>query len=179
MRDVSIDRPIEEKIVWAETCCRRFGDQLRQDEGVDLLLNKLKATIHASRAKMAETGITERCKDCEEREGGSCCGRGLENRYSGTLLLVNFLLGVALPDRPYDSSSCFFLAGKGCLLKARHVICVNYLCRRVRETVAPHGIASLREVEGVELHLLFQLNEKIKKLLGSIPIQGPVHQTSR
>lgn len=178
VREVSLESPIEEKIAWAEACCRRFGDQLLRDEGVYSFLNELRAAIKASRKKMSETGIAETCKDCEEREGGSCCGAGLENRYSGALLLINLLLGVSLPERAYDRSSCFFLTQNGCALMARHVICVNYLCKRASQRVHPRGIAALREFEGVELQLLFQLNERIKRVLASNPFKEPMHQKS-
>ncbi|MCJ7594054.1 MAG: hypothetical protein MUO52_04685 [Desulfobacterales bacterium] len=168
MREVPLESPIEEKIAWAEACCRRFGDQLLRDEGVYPLLNELWAAIEASRNKMSETGIVETCKDCEEREGGSCCGAGLENKYSGTLLLINLFLGVSLPERAYDGSSCFFLTQNGCALMARHVICVNYLCKKAGERVHPRDIAALREFEGVELQLLFHLNERIKRVLAPL-----------
>ena len=109
--------------------------------------------------------MPRQCLSCEVDDGGSCCGAGLEDKYDGVLLLLNLLLGVRLPRKRFESRSCYFLGEKGCLLLARHVICVNYLCRRITERVDPQRIASLRTKEGAELELLFHLYEGIRKLM--------------
>lgn len=113
---------------------------------------------------MTKTGIPEICRKCEKDEGGSCCGAGLEDKYDRWLLLVNLLLGIKLPKNRYDTKSCFFLGEGGCLLKARHVICVNYLCKKITDQIDPHKISVLREKEGIELYALFILNERLKKI---------------
>jgi hypothetical protein len=99
------------------------------------------------------------------KEGGSCCGAGLENRYGAGLLLINLLLQTTLPQARYDENSCYFLGEKGCLLKARHAICVNYICSKISHELDPVLLGLLREKEGVELEAVFRLNEKIKTLL--------------
>ncbi|MGD2127474.1 MAG: hypothetical protein PVG99_15455 [Desulfobacteraceae bacterium] len=169
LRETPLDSPIEEKIVWAEDCFRQIQDSLLRDKEVAELLKNLRAAIHNSREKLAQTGILDECKDCEEREGGSCCGAGIENRYSGTLLLINLLMGASLPTRRYDPSSCFFLGDQGCQLLARHVICVNYICEKISDHIDKRKIAVLREKEGIELELLFLLNERIRKVLMNAP----------
>ena len=114
---------------------------------------------------MADIGIFEECRHCEEEEDGSCCGRGLENRYSGILLLINLLLGIELPKNRYNPKSCLFLTNKGCSLLARHVICVNYICKKITQNIDAEKIKFLREKEGRELETLFLLNERIRALL--------------
>jgi len=57
---------------------------------------------------MLRTGIVDLCRECEEKEGGSCCGAGLENHYSGMLLLINRLLGVALRTKGKNRRAAFF-----------------------------------------------------------------------
>ena len=161
--EISLESPIDAKIAWAEKCYREVMDDLLGDQEIPLLLDKLKGAIHASHKEMAEAGVVDECRDCEEREGGSCCGAGLENRYDGFLLLVNLMLGVKLPRAGYDPSSCFFLGAQGCLLLARHVICVNYLCKKISDHIDAEKIAALQGKEGEELEILFQLQEKIKK----------------
>lgn len=111
------------------------------------------------------TGIVDCCKECEEKEGGSCCGAGLEKHYSGILLLINLLLGVTLPLEREQPSGCFFLSPTGCLLLARHVLCINYVCNKITSRIKPENLAALREAEGEEILLLFQLNETLKKFL--------------
>jgi hypothetical protein len=161
--EISLDSPVEAKIAWAEKRYHEFMGELLRDEEIPLLLKRLKEAIHASRKEMAKAGVVEECRECEEREGGSCCGAGLENRYDGFLLLTNLLLGVKLPKQGYDPSSCFFLGAQGCLLLARHVICVNYLCKKISDHIDAARIAALQAREGVELELLFHLQERLKK----------------
>ena len=114
---------------------------------------------------MLYAGIVELCRECEEKEGGSCCGAGLEKQYSGMLLLINRLLGVTLPNQREEPSSCFFLSSSGCRLVARHVLCINYVCNKITSRIKPDQMAALRKAEGEEILLLFQVNEKLRKLM--------------
>jgi len=129
------------------------------------LLEALKNAIPRSRENMLRTGIVDLCRHCEEKEGGSCCGAGLENHFSGILLLMNLLLGVTLPQEREEPSSCFFLSPTGCRLLARHVLCINYVCNKITSRINSDQLASLREAEGAEILFLFQVNEKLKKLV--------------
>ena len=165
VRDVPIESPIEEKIAWAKNCYETHGTDLLQDEEVGLLLKRLKDAIHASRREMAQVGIIEYCSLCDRADGGSCCGAGLENKYTGILLLINLLLDHLIPNRREDPSACFFLGREGCGLLSRQVICINYLCKKITDQIDPQKIAPLREKEGLEVELLFHLNERIKKVL--------------
>ena len=159
--DVSISSPIEEKIAWAEACYQELGAQLLVKKTIFEYLGRLKKAIRASHTEMAETGIVDLCKECEQDEGGSCCGAGMENRYDGRLLLINKLLGMELPKKRSDSRSCYFLGEEGCLLQSRHVICINYICKKITDRIDPQKINALREKEGEEVDVLFLLNEQI------------------
>ena len=165
VKEVPIESPIEEKIAWAKNCHRERRADLLQDEEVGFLLKELKGAIRASHMEMAHTEIIESCRLCEEKDGGSCCGAGLENRYTGLLLLINLLLGHPVPGRRQDPLGCFFLGKEGCGLLSRQVICINYLCKKVTDQINPHKIAPLREKEGIEISLLFHLSERIKRVL--------------
>lgn len=166
-RNITLSSPIQEKIAWAEEYFRRLRDYLLKDKSIVELLNKLSNAIHASRSEMRGTGIAEICRECEQDEGGSCCGAGLENRYNWELLLINLLLDVKLPKKIHEPESCFFLGETGCVLKARHVICVNYVCKKITDRIDPNKLNSLRQKEGEELNTLFLLHERIKKVRGS------------
>lgn len=165
VKEIPSESPIEEKIAWAKNCYRQRGGDLLRDEEIEILLKKLREAIHDSHSEMVRAGIMEFCRLCEEKDGGSCCGLGLENRFTGIILLINLLLGHSIPSRRYDPSGCFFLGKKGCTLLARQVICINYLCKKITDRVDPQKITSLREKEGIELGLLFYLNELIKQKL--------------
>lgn len=161
LKPVRLDSPVKEKIVWAECCFREYGDRLLGEGEIIAGLHKLESALKDTRGSMFETGLSLLCGDCDRLEGGSCCGAGLESHYSGILLLINRLLGVELPESRRDEASCYFLGENGCLLLERHVICVNYLCRKITESIDPEKISLLREKEGLELETLFMLQERI------------------
>jgi hypothetical protein len=155
-----------EKILWAEKFNSFSKDELLRNPKISDLLIRLRAAIHGSRREMAGRGIAEICRECDQKEGGSCCGYGLEAYYDETLLLINLLLGVILPGERAESTSCFFLSANGCRLLARHVICINYVCEKITDRFHPQELAPLREKEGVEVELLFRLNEELKQAVG-------------
>ena len=163
--EISLESPVKEKIAWAERLYAERGGRLRMDPVVADLLERFRNAAEASHREMGRSGIAEACMRCARYEGGSCCGKGLEDRYSGLLLLVNLLLDRPLPRERLDPRGCFFLGEDGCLLLARHVICVNYLCTRITQPMEPARIRPLRDREGEELDLLFLLTEKVKALL--------------
>ncbi len=158
-----LDAPVDAKIDWANDCFDRERSRLLEDQRLEDLLEALKNAVDRSRDEMLRTGIVGLCRECEEKEGGSCCGAGLEKHYSGVLLLINRLLGVALPHQREEPSSCFFLSSTGCRLVARHVLCINYVCNKITSRIKPDHLAALREAEGEEILLLFQVNEKMKR----------------
>ena len=169
IQDTSLAHPMEQRIAWAEYCYTQLKEKLLGDPKLHDLLGRLRVAITDSHREMGELGIGDFCKACEEKEGGSCCGAGLEDHYSGTLLLINLLLGKDIPSEREEYSSCLFLSRKGCQLLARHVLCVNYLCKKMTDRFTPQELSSLREKEGVELELVFLLNEGIKKVLARPP----------
>jgi len=165
---ISVDSPIEDKIAWAESRLVRHRFRLLKDALIATLLERFAGAAEASRRQMVDTGIVEVCRDCDLKEGGSCCGRGIEDRYTGLLLLINLLLGCRLPGTRHDPSGCYFLGERGCVLKARHVICINYLCKKITDRFPPERLAPLREREGEEINLLFLLTERVREALRDI-----------
>jgi len=162
---IHLSSPIEEKIAWARTWEEKFGKALLEESRITDLLRRLKAATDASRLEMVKTGVAEVCRRCDQEEGGSCCGVGIENRYDGWLLLINLLLGVILPSQRARPDACYFWGDQGCVLMARHILCINYLCKNVTDQIDPSRIATLREKEGAEADALFLLHERIKAVL--------------
>jgi hypothetical protein len=156
---------IQGKIALARDLLDAWGAELREQGPVRDSLERLRACIEASREVMAEIGLVDECRRCEELEGGSCCGSGIENRYTEVLLLINLLLGVPLPEGAGRPKSCFFLGQTGCTLFARHVLCVNYLCASLRERFTPAQLSRLQDASGEELETEFRLYETIKQFL--------------
>jgi hypothetical protein len=165
LSEPSLESPIEQKISWARDVFRHRKEDLFGDTKLAANLRMLKQAVARSRDAMARLGIGDSCRACEEKEGGSCCGKGIEKHYAASMLLLNLLLGAEMPESRDDRLSCFFLSEKGCLLLARHVICVNFLCQKITSCISPQKLAVLREKEGAELDLVFSIHEMIKKKL--------------
>ncbi|MFP3870608.1 MAG: hypothetical protein ACLFVT_06995 [Syntrophobacteria bacterium] len=156
---------IQEKIQKAHRLYAAWGESLRRDPSIEPLLQRLRRNIEATCQTMLALGVVAQCKHCEEEEGGSCCGSGIENRYDPLLLLINLLLGVSLPAQPEHQNSCFFLGQNGCILMARHVLCVNYLCAKIQQKLSRDELIRLQTSAGQELDTEFLLYEAIKKKL--------------
>ena len=154
---------IHEKIEQAHNLLETCGSSLMKDPHIHALLIKLRDCIENTNQSMVTLGVVAECKNCEEREGGSCCGSGIENKYDAVLLLINLLLGFSLENEEPSGNSCYFLGEKGCKLTARHVLCVNYMCQTLQKKLAREQLISLQTCAGEELDTLFILHEAIKK----------------
>lgn len=155
--------PLHEKLKIARELCRRAGIGFLRDEGLARLLESYRRACRKSGRLRGEAGVTAQCGICERLEGGSCCGAGIELRYDVWMLFMNLILGAKLPDERLYADSCLFLGPRGCVLAARDVLCVNYLCARITERCEKEKIITLQEAEGEELMLLFLINEEVKK----------------
>jgi hypothetical protein len=153
---------IDYKIELAYQIQANFGHDLLQDNEIRSRLLHLDQNIEATWKEMVSIGIVRECRDCAVKEG-SCCGTGMENGYDEVLLLINLLLGRTLPSQAYDTTSCYFLGENGCLLRAREVICVNYLCQRISRSIQKEKLIHLQKIAGDELNSLFMLEQHIKK----------------
>lgn len=156
---------VEDAAAWAEACFQKHERRLREDPLIARLLADLEEAVHASSEAMGEAGLKELCRECEEEDGGSCCGKGIEKHYDGVLLLINRLLGISLPLKRMCEEGCFFLGDQGCLLKARHVLCVNYLCEKIKQSIPSDAILHLQGKEGKELETVFLLHDRINRFL--------------
>jgi hypothetical protein len=154
---------IYEKIEQAHDLYGACGDFLRQNPSIATLLNKLRECIKNTKDSMLKLGVVAECKHCEEQEGGSCCGTGIENKYDVELLLVNLLLEAPLRGQQSSQNSCYFLGEKGCKLTARHVLCVNYICEKIQKKLTREELIELQTCAGEELDTLFILHEALKE----------------
>ena len=158
---------VQQKIKKATEVFEQHGESLGDEPVVARLMRELEAHCCSSWRSMEETGIVAACRQCEEEEGGSCCGSGIEDRYSEILLLLNLLWDVALPEDRLFQDSCYFLGDSGCRLKIRDVLCVNYLCTAVQKRLTPTELSRVQQAVGCELDTVFLLQETVKKILKS------------
>ncbi len=159
---VGPDHPMEKKIKWAKRIYNTFGSRLLEDETVRSLLKKYERSIDNNWKVMEQTGVVEECTRCALEDGGSCCGSGIENKFDVVNLLINLLMKVSLPKGPWDPTGCWFLGERGCLIKARHVICVNFICRRLYDRLDKEAIRRVQNAMQQETEYGFMLEEYLK-----------------
>ena len=125
-------------------------------------LRELSAKTEASRTASLESGVADACRRCDESEGGSCCGAGIEDRYTPELLLINLMLGAELPESRHTKKSCYFLQSRGCILPVRDILCINYLCSRLQREIPRGNLLGLQEATGREMEAIFVLHNTIR-----------------
>lgn len=156
---------IDEKIKAAQDLFQRWGEALWAETSVRCYLEVLQEKAAASARVSMELGLVAACKRCDEEEGGSCCGAGIEDRFSPHLLLISLLLGQPLPGARRFANSCYFLGTDGCLLLARHILCINYLCPGLQKTFAHEDLIRLQAATGEEMETVFRVHEAVKQYL--------------
>ena len=156
---------IQDKVRSAQNLYILWRDALRKQSHINDLLADLERCIRISRESMLEFRIVEICKRCDEEEGGSCCGAGMENKFDTFLLLLNLLLGVTLPEHHLRRDSCYLLTDKGCILKVRLVLCIDFLCDKILNALRVEDFLNLQKISGEELVAGFRLYDAIKTFL--------------
>lgn len=139
-----------------------------QDREIHSLLGELDRHIEATQNAMVSAGIVKECADCATSGKGLCCGVRTGYMCSSTILLINLLLGKTPPSAPADANFCHFLTKNGCALRARHVICVNFFCPRLKDVIPHELLRNVQEISGREIDTLFVLEERIKKKIGGL-----------
>ncbi len=138
---------------------------MKEDRIISGMLKDYRDRINSTWEAMKTYGVVAECTRCALQDGGSCCGQGIENKFDVTTLLVNRLLGTDPPERPWDPTGCWFLGEKGCRLVARHVICVNFICKRLYAVVPGEEIQKVQAAMQAETDAAFLLEEYIKSWL--------------
>lgn len=156
---------IDDKLAAARELYAVWGERLMRDDAIASGLSALETAIAECRQAMIRFGIVEACRECEEEQGGSCCGAGIENRYRPVLLLVNLLLGCSLSPVRKSLNSCHFLGETGCALKVRHILCLNYLCHKIQGRLALEDLIALQTIMGREMDAVFAVHEQVKKFV--------------
>ncbi len=161
------ERTIADRIGTALYLQKMCGQSLMQDREIRTLLAQIDLHIAATQRAMVRTGIVKECCDCAVNGEGTCCGVRTGHKYGSILLLVNLLLGKTLPLESADARLCHFLTKQGCALRARHVICVNFVCQRLKDVLPHKLLCDVQNIAGGEIDTLFVLEECIKRKIGA------------
>ena len=163
---------IQQKIELAHQIFTDLHQELTNAPLIQELVYQLEDDLRLSWEYMLDLGIGSRCAECDSTAPqGSCCSRGLENKYDVGLLLANLLLGARLPRRHVRKESCYFLGYRGCTLRVRNMLCVDYLCPELERELGSGSVAEMLTVTAAEAKTTFLLCDAIKKLCSaSTPI---------
>jgi hypothetical protein len=134
-----------------EGSCCGAGMENRYDEA-PLLINLLLGRALCSQASAEETSryvIASSVSDKPILQDGIASPSARKDKNGGA----------------HDTPSCYLLGENGCLLRAREVICVNYLCDRIYRNIEKEKLIHLQRTAGNELNSLFLLEQSIKKRL--------------
>ncbi len=156
---------IRDKLALARNLFEKTADHIKSNELISNLLSDVIKREQVSRKLMRALGVNELCRECDQEEGGSCCGAGIENRYDAILLFSNLLAHVHLPESRFNGKSCYFLGPTGCVLKIRHTLCVNFLCHKIEDELSIEELVRLQTVLGEEIDSTFLLYEAVKKFI--------------
>ena len=150
------------KIALAHSVYKTHGLDMLNDRPLSEMLIELDHNIEATQKEMATTGIVDECADCAIQGEGTCCSERTGHKSDVTLLLINLLLGRSLPDKTQSADLCYFLTSSGCALRARPILCVNFVCSRLREKIPHKVMVHVQQTAGHELDVLFRIESYIK-----------------
>ncbi|HYA43105.1 MAG TPA: hypothetical protein VEF34_17515 [Syntrophobacteraceae bacterium] len=156
---------INQKIAIAHDLYDKWAGTLEENSAIAAQIRELSARLEDSNSFSLRSGVSQACMLCDRDEGGSCCGAGIEDRYTPELLLINLLLGATLPESRHWANSCHFLGERGCILPARDILCVNYLCSKLKKSIPPENLLQLQQVNGSQMELLFLLHDRIRNFV--------------
>ena len=156
----------EERIEQANRMFVDLKSSLWNNDRVSRLADRLQNDLECSRQAMVALGIIDGCAQCDvTAPQGSCCSRGIENKYDLSLLVANRFMGIDLPATHTRSESCHFLGSRGCQLRVRHMLCVDYLCPELERQLGPERLIKLQLATAGEVETTFLLCEEIKKII--------------
>jgi hypothetical protein len=162
---IGIQHLIKDKIKFSTEVFEKNKALFFSDANLAKMLSDYEKAFENTQKSMSEIGMCDICADCAQNTGGSCCGDGIEDWFDSALILINLLLGVKIPEKRLIDKGCWFLGETGCLISAKHTICLNYLCKRLQSELSQEKLRSFQACMLKETELLFYLEERIKKIL--------------
>ena len=154
---------IEDRIVEAKRLFDDVALQVHSDHGLRSLLKGYEEAVRHTRDFMMEIRMTEACGDCAKQDPGGCCFEGVEEWFDSILLLINMLMGVAVPTIRVIPGGCLFLGEEGCSFLVWHSFCINYLCPSLKRALPASQVLSFLSIAGREIDAGWQLERAIRR----------------
>ncbi len=163
--DEQADSPILCQVERAKALYGLYADRLTADEDIRTLLDRYRASIEQTGVAMHREGIGAACSTCARQNPSGCCFSGIEDGYDDILLLLNMLLGCALPESREQPDSCFFVGERGCRLMARFYFCLHYFCPGLTTSLGDARIGALQQQVAQEIHAGCQVEAAVRRWL--------------
>lgn len=129
LRDRLLFGPVPGRVEAAREVFGRCGTDLGKDPALAAALASLAERCERLDEVMAALCLGAACATCATGPTGGCCSAVMLDEVDGPLLLMNALLGRAIPSLREDDFECGFLGPRGCVLRPKPLFCLSYLCR--------------------------------------------------
>jgi hypothetical protein len=158
--------PLPRKIHLAHLLNDQLGPALLAMPSIMRQLALLTDRADAVNQWMQIIGIPTLCTVCAATGvNGGCCSLGMADESDTVLLLINLLTGNEVGIRRTDAIECSFLGTAGCTLRFKPMFCLNYLCRQIRQRLAPGELGRLERVSGLLLQSQYQIEQLLVAIL--------------
>jgi hypothetical protein len=164
-----ITKDIAHNIKLAYDLFEALDTQFQNDEKFRALLQKLDESIDTTHHYKDMYGISDECADCSLHGNDTCCGKRTGFQCDPIILFLNIKLGYSLKVQDTSPHLCSFLSVNGCTLRVRPILCVNFLCKRLRDNIPHQNLVQLQTVAGEELDTLFLIENTIKRKSLTLP----------
>jgi hypothetical protein len=155
------------KIENAHRLHRDLGAPLRANrrirEGLDRLIHLEEKVTEAMRSM----GMSELCARCGSQLAGGCCSAKMAEETDSMLLLINLSAGFEVSPKRDDGYECRFLGPKGCSLRFKPFLCLNYLCRQIQTGSSSEQLGSIRGATSEFLGQLVVLEDLVRRQLAA------------
>jgi len=158
-------RGLQAGLAAAERLALSWGKKILADPDLASGLERYGRNLSASREVMNRSEMVTLCASCARETPGGCCFREVEEEYDPVLLLINRLLGAALPERREVPGNCFFLGERGCRIPARYYFCVNFLCDKLKSRIPAKQMQEVLSTSGRELQEGAELEFALRRWL--------------
>lgn len=153
---------IEDEIRRARGLYSLYGRDIPGDSRCSGLLGQYHAAIEDSWILMNDLGVVDICSACAGQKPGGCCYYGVETWYSNTVLLINMLLDIKIPETRKLEKNCLFAGENGCRLRARFKTCIHHLCPKIKDSLNEYDLFRLRAVTNHEIKIGVQTESAIR-----------------
>jgi len=154
---------LDEKLRRVKDFFYRYQEALARDETLNTLLERYRKAFEDTQAAFVRAGIDRLCAECGKTTK-VCCGLGMELYCEDALLVLNLYLGYKFPEKRLKDHWCFFLREDGCSLLVRPLLCRNFFCDELQESLPHEELVRVQEALGPEAEVLFALLERVKVL---------------